>query len=38
VEEVVRRVAEYMVGRGHEVYVVTYNRLRRGGRGSLPRE
>ncbi|MEZ0346065.1 MAG: glycosyltransferase family 4 protein [Infirmifilum sp.] len=38
VEEVVRRVAEYMVDRGHEVYVVTYNRLRIGGTGSLPRE
>ncbi|WP_440059997.1 glycosyltransferase family 4 protein [Thermogladius sp. 4427co] len=38
VEEVVRRIAEYMVGRGHDVYVITYNRLRRGGLGSLPIE
>ena len=38
VEEVVKHVAEYMVARGHEVYVVTYNRLRRGALGSLPRE
>jgi len=35
VEEVVRRVAEYMVSRGYEVFVVTYNRLRDGGIGSL---
>jgi glycosyltransferase involved in cell wall biosynthesis len=38
VEDVVKHVAEYMSGRGHEVYVVTYNRLRVGGIGSLPRE
>ncbi|MEM1637592.1 MAG: glycosyltransferase family 4 protein [Pyrobaculum sp.] len=38
VEEVVKRAAEYMAGRAHEVYVVTYNRLRNGGFGSLPRE
>jgi glycosyltransferase involved in cell wall biosynthesis len=37
VEEVVRRVAEYMASRGYEVFVVTYNRLRYGGMGSLPR-
>ncbi len=37
VEEVVRRVAEYMSSRGYEVFVVTYNRLRYGGMGSLPR-
>ncbi len=38
VEEVVSRIAEYMASRGNEVYVVTYNRLRRGGIGSLPRK
>ncbi|WP_238523643.1 glycosyltransferase family 4 protein [Acidilobus saccharovorans] len=38
VEEVVRRIAEYMASRGHEVHVVTYNRLRSDGLGSLPRE
>jgi glycosyltransferase involved in cell wall biosynthesis len=38
VEDMVKHVAEYMAGRGHEVYVVTYNRLRVGGIGSLPRE
>jgi glycosyltransferase involved in cell wall biosynthesis len=38
VEDVVKHVAEYMAGKGHEVYVVTYNRLRTGGIGSLPRE
>ncbi|GAB6948069.1 hypothetical protein JCM16161A_21990 [Vulcanisaeta sp. JCM 16161] len=38
VEDVVKHIAEYMARRGHEVYVVTYNRLRRGGVGSLPRE
>jgi glycosyltransferase involved in cell wall biosynthesis len=38
VEEVVKHIAEYMVSRGHDVHVVTYNRLRRGGVGSLPRE
>ena len=38
VEEVVKRVAEYMASRGNEVYVVTYNRLRVSGEGSLPRE
>jgi glycosyltransferase involved in cell wall biosynthesis len=37
VEEVVKRVAEHMVKRGYDVYVVTYNRLRQGGVGSLPR-
>jgi glycosyltransferase involved in cell wall biosynthesis len=37
VEEVVRRVAEYMASRGYEVFVVTYNRLRYGGMGSLPK-
>jgi len=37
VEEVVRRVAEYMSSRGYEVFVVTYNRLRHGGIGSLSR-
>lgn len=38
VETVVKKVAEYMASRGYEVYVVTYNRLRRGGIGALPRE
>jgi len=38
VEEVVRHIAEYMAGRGYDVYVITYNRLRRGGIGSLPKE
>jgi glycosyltransferase involved in cell wall biosynthesis len=38
VEEVAKRVAEYMASRGHEVYVLTYNRLRTGGKESLPRE
>ncbi len=38
VEDVVKHIAEHMAGRGHEVYVVTYNRLRVGGIGSLPRE
>jgi glycosyltransferase involved in cell wall biosynthesis len=37
VEEVVKRVAEYMASRGCEVFVVTYNRLRSGGHGALPR-
>jgi len=31
VEEVVRRIAEYMMLRGYEVFVVTYNRLRSSG-------
>ncbi|MEM0235679.1 glycosyltransferase family 4 protein [Thermofilum sp.] len=38
VEEVVKRVAEYMASKGNEVYVLTYNRLRVDGKGSLPRE
>jgi glycosyltransferase involved in cell wall biosynthesis len=37
VEEVVMKVAEYLVSRGYDVYVVTCNRLRHGGIGSLPR-
>ena len=37
VEEVVKRVSEHMVRRGYDVYVVTYNRLRHGDVGSLPR-
>lgn len=37
VEDVAKHIAEYMTDRGHEVYVVTYNRLR-SGYGSLPRE
>ena len=38
VEEVVRKIAEYTASRGYETHVVTYNRLRNGGVGSLPRE
>ena len=38
VEDVVRHIAEYMAAHGHEVYVITYNRLRKGGVGKLPRE
>ena len=38
VEEVVRRIAEYTAAQGHDVYVVTYNRLRIGGTGKLPNE
>jgi glycosyltransferase involved in cell wall biosynthesis len=37
VEEVVKKVAEYVASRGCEVFVVTYNRLRSGGAGVLPR-
>lgn len=37
VEEVVKRVAEFLAMRGYDVYVVTYSRLRQGGVGSLPR-
>jgi glycosyltransferase involved in cell wall biosynthesis len=37
VEEVVKRVAEFSAMHGYDVYVVTYNRLRQGGAGSLPR-
>ena len=36
VENVVEKVAEFMVSRGHDVYVITYNRLRKGGERSLP--
>jgi len=36
VEEVVKRVAEFLAMRGYDVYVVTYNRLRQGDAGSLP--
>jgi len=38
VEEVARKIAEYTASRGYETHVVTYNRLRNGGIGSLPRE
>jgi len=38
VEEVVKRIAEYMAFKGAEVHVLTYNRLRTGGVGSLSRE
>ena len=38
VEEVVRKISEYMASRGHEIHVVTYNRLRAGGVGSLPKD
>jgi len=37
VEEVVKRVAEYTASKGYETYVITYNRLRKGGTNSLPR-
>jgi len=37
VEEVITRLAEHMAGRGEDVHVVTYNRLRRGGYCSLPK-
>jgi glycosyltransferase involved in cell wall biosynthesis len=37
VEEVVKRVAEFLAVRGYNVYVITYNRLRCGSIGSLPR-
>jgi len=36
VEHVTRIIAEYLVQRGFEVYVVTYNRLRSGYMGALP--
>ena len=38
VEEVVKRIAEFTASRGYKTYVVTYNRLRRGGVGAMPRE
>lgn len=38
VEGVVKRIAEYVAFKGVEVYVLTYNRLRVGGAGSLPQE
>ena len=38
VEDVVKHIAEYTAAQGHEVYVITYNRLRKGGAGKLPRE
>jgi len=38
VEEVVRKIAEYTASKGYETYVITYNRLRNDGVGSLPRE
>ena len=38
VEEVVKRVAEYAASKGHETYVITYNRLRNSGVGLLTRE
>jgi glycosyltransferase involved in cell wall biosynthesis len=38
VEEVARRIAEYMASKGHDVYVLTYNRLRVYGNRSLPRK
>jgi glycosyltransferase involved in cell wall biosynthesis len=37
VEEVVKKVAEYMASRGCEVFVLTYNRLRSNEMGVLPR-
>jgi glycosyltransferase involved in cell wall biosynthesis len=38
VEEVARRIAEYMASKGRDVYVLTYNRLRVDGKRSLPRK
>jgi len=38
VEEVAKRIADYMAFKGAEVHVLTYNRLRTGGIGSLSRE
>jgi len=38
VKEVVKRVAEYTASKGHETYVITYNRLRNSGLGLLTRE
>ena len=38
VEEVVKRIAEHLAKKGHDVYVITYNRLRKGGKGTLPRQ
>lgn len=38
VEEVVRRICEYMASKGNEVHVVTYNRARTGGTGYFPKE
>jgi len=36
VEEVVKRIAEYIASRGYETYVITYNRLRNGRFNTLP--
>jgi|GEM_PF-683026 len=36
VEEVARRIAEYTASKRHDVYVLTYNRLRMDGKRSLP--
>ncbi len=38
VETAVEKIAEYIASRNHEVYVLTYNRLRRDGIGVLPKE
>jgi len=38
VEEVVKKLAEYMAQRGNETHILTYNRLRNNGIGSLPKE
>ena len=38
VEEVARRIAEYATSKGHDAYVVTYNRLRWDGKDSLPED
>ncbi|QOJ79274.1 glycosyltransferase [Infirmifilum lucidum] len=38
VEEVAEKIAEYMASRGHEVYVLTYNRDRRRAGGLPERE
>lgn len=37
VERVARKICEYLTNSGYDVYVLTYNRMREGGKGSLPR-
>ena len=37
-EEVARKIAEYMASRGHDVYVLTYNRLRESEKCPLPQK
>ena len=38
VEEVAKKLAEYVAHKGNETYVLTYNRLRKSGAGCLPKE